>query len=417
MRIPGIQSRSPIGLDIGSRWIKAVQLTTGRLTSSLPRVVAATVFPRLHPDKPIDNTEITRISDVLFRQGFTGNQFVVAAVDNQLLTSTLELPPLDSNAPRNQIAISEIARNHGCDASSIEVSEWNLASGNEESTTPHQGDASRPARPGTVSSQTREHAAMAVACPHECANTLLDKLEDSNLDILAIDVGWLASVRACQPMLQASNEVVSAILDIGWQCSRLVAVRNGVVVYERTLSEVGLENIWSRIQTQFNLDDQVMEFFLQNVGMESVVKRSALASDTDSTHENQDAIVEDIEVSATDEPQVTTRQKIDVQDQFAAFAQPRRIMDSYVDALATELSRSVSYLYQQYHGADFDKVLLTGGGAAIPGIQEQLCSVIEVNLQVADLQTLAICQKEIPAQAQSSMLTGALGLALHSQKG
>jgi Tfp pilus assembly PilM family ATPase len=135
-----------IGIDIGSRTVKAAQLSTrgGNL-----RIVALSMCPRIKPGGPIDREEITNTQGVLRRQGFTGSRIVLAVPDEQLLRGILQLPPSVPGPAVAQMARMELARIHHIEPQGFELVCWGQPS-------------SEPARSNV---QT-----VAVACPHPVAH-------------------------------------------------------------------------------------------------------------------------------------------------------------------------------------------------------------------------------------------------------
>src|SRR5688572_30026381 len=99
--LPFSTKYTPIGLDIGSCSIKAVQLQRVREDW---RVAAVTSLPRPQINAPLDRIAVRRIADVLYRQGFHGQSVVLAAPSDKLAADILELPPRTSGVPLEQIA-------------------------------------------------------------------------------------------------------------------------------------------------------------------------------------------------------------------------------------------------------------------------------------------------------------------------
>src|SRR4051794_17457208 len=103
----------PIGLDIGSRWVKAVQLA-GRGESRSLHAAAVLPTPVVPSVKdPVAEAEMlqtiaARLSSQLVRQGFHGRDVVVAAPAHRLEADLLELPPRGSGAPLDDLARVEI---------------------------------------------------------------------------------------------------------------------------------------------------------------------------------------------------------------------------------------------------------------------------------------------------------------------
>src|SRR5829696_8454247 len=93
----------PIGLDIGSRHVRAVQLVRG--ADGAWSMHASASFPRASDceGKALSVAEANRIADVLFRRNFSGSELVLAVPDEKLLTTNLELPPRSADIPLDDI--------------------------------------------------------------------------------------------------------------------------------------------------------------------------------------------------------------------------------------------------------------------------------------------------------------------------
>lgn len=205
---------APIGLDIGSRRIKAAQMH-GR------RLAAAVSIPRAGGDGRLEASELQAVAAALRKAPFRGRSVVLAVPSDRLLTSILELPPRSSGAPLEQLARIELARRHAVEPESLEMACWDLP------------------LPARAANRT---CVMAVACRQDEADSLLDAVEAQGLNVQAMDVHAMAVTRACRPLLAEAGQS-GAILDVGWSCSRLVLVHLGTVVYERHLPKYGLASL------------------------------------------------------------------------------------------------------------------------------------------------------------------------------
>ena len=90
------RGRTAIGIDVGSRTVKAIQLAGRRGREARCRVVAAAIFPRTDLaafDGSIRESEVRALAERLGRIGFAGERIVLAAPSEALLQSVLELPP------------------------------------------------------------------------------------------------------------------------------------------------------------------------------------------------------------------------------------------------------------------------------------------------------------------------------------
>ena len=209
------KSRSPIGLDVGRRRVKAVQFhrAGGRW-----RVAAAASVPRVDNGAEIDPAEVRDLKSRLAEMGFHGARVVLAVPSDRLITGIVELPPVDSGAPIERLARSELARMHKCDPGSLEMAYWELPA---------------PARAGNAT------FVMGVACTHEDANRFLDAFETEGFDVERLDVQAGAIARVCRPLLRDVRGT-AGILDIGWSAARLILMHGETVAYERNLTRSGL---------------------------------------------------------------------------------------------------------------------------------------------------------------------------------
>jgi len=200
----------PIGVDVGERFIKAVQFARG---SRRPRICAAASVERSGDAAGITGPEVRRLRQHLGSMGFRGHSLALAVPGEKLLTGIMELPPASSGAPIEMLARSELARMHKCDPQSFEMASWPLPA---------------PARAANTT------FVMGAACTHADADSLLDCFEAEGLRVERLEIQSQALARACGPLLHSARGL-AGILDIGWTAPRLVLLYDRVVIYERKL--------------------------------------------------------------------------------------------------------------------------------------------------------------------------------------
>ncbi|HWE93453.1 MAG TPA: pilus assembly protein PilM [Tepidisphaeraceae bacterium] len=233
--------RSPIGIDVGRREIKAVQLVRGAGTL---RVAAAMLLPRPADGiTPLD-AEVQRLGDALDRSGFIGRRIVLAVPGEKLISSVLELPRT-SAVPVTQMARMELARNHRCPPDSLEMGCWELPA------------AARAAKSAQV---------MAVACRHEDANAILDRFESFGLDVVGLDVRACALARVTAPLAPADGGV-TAVLELGWTAANLVLLYRGNVVYERKVADAGFDRLHAELCKKLHVEPDVADYLLADAGL------------------------------------------------------------------------------------------------------------------------------------------------------
>lgn len=338
--------RSPIGIDAGSHTIKAVQvsLAPGR------KLHACTTLRRTN-DGPITHEEAVSLSQLLARQGFAGREVVLAVPWTTLITSILDLPPRSSGAPIEQLARMELARMHKCDPGGFEMASWELPPSSRRGA-------------GTP--------VMVAACPHNDADTLIDAFEDAGLRVAALDVGTLASARACidRPAL---SQGLHALMDLGHSAARLALIHQGACIYARAVPESAVAALHARINASLEVDPSVTEYLIEDVGLDPAGQQD---------QPNQRALHE-----------------------------ARAAIADYAAGLVRELNLSLAYASHRYPDVQADDLIIHGGGAMIPGIADHLSRIAGLNVHVAEVSRAVDVPDRLASRAAKASLMVALGLA------
>ncbi len=324
--------RTPIGIEISGRFVNAVQL---RPVGQGWVIEAAVSLPRADWTVPLDSHEIARVADVLDRQGFSGCDVVLAMPNEHLMSKVLEVPAQMVPAAVREIARAELAGAHKCAPDSLELACWRLP---------------KPARsPGNA-------AVIALACKQDEANILLDVFEDAGMTVQALDVQSWAVTRALGPILKSSAGATAA-LNLGWTASFLVVLSGRVVVYERLLAEYGLNRLYMMLTHKFDLDREVADYVLGEIGLQ-----------TEPTH---DGVRSDLLKSV------------------------RGYIVRYLNKLVDELRLSLTYATQEYGDGAIDRLHLLGEGAGIPRLPAHLAAQMEVAVDPVAPTDLARCPRSL----------------------
>ncbi len=347
--------RSPIGLDFGARRVRAMQLT--RRPGSW-RIAAAGAYPRLCPDGPVDMAEARHLLDVLDRQGFRGRQVVTAVPGDALLSGILEVPG-GADAPRGQIARSELGRMHSLDPGQLETAWWDL--------------------PGGVQARSACQV-MVVGYAHSTANALLDVLDQAGLDVTALDVRSCALARACEPALKGPQSIFG-LLDIRWNYATLSMVFEDRIVYERRIEAGGLAGLYKAVHRATGLDDDSIACLLDRV-----------------------------DVARADKGQIHGKP---VGPQ-RAMGEIGEIIAGYIEQVSGEVATPISYVDHEYRGGSVDRILLAGQVASIRGMATGLESHLSVPVTQAAARELADCAESLQPTCGPEM-TAALGYCLFTE--
>jgi type IV pilus assembly protein PilM len=342
----GYSSRTAIGVDLGRRTIKAAQLT-----ASGGRLLALSLLPRPEMEKDLCREDALALKEVLRRQGFKGNRIVIAAPEKAILPAALELPAKVSGAPIEQIIRMELSRLHNIPPDSFEMAYWDLKAANG-------------ARPVTHT--------LAVACPHEAADALLDVFEDVGFHVAALDVRGAAAARACTPLVLAAPQV-TAIVDLGWRSTSLLFVCGPSLIYERSLDAAPVADLAAKLAEVFSISLESATQVLGTIG----------PSAREPTGQFDRASLE------------------------AVCKHLRTHFDKLLDGLKVPLS----YAKHQFPGDGVQRMLLVGGGAVVPELASYFEARLGFEVRLADPAGLIDSPPPLLAKASNPAMTVAVGLA------
>ena len=344
--------RSSIGIDVDGRNVNAVQLTQSR---NHLRIEAAISVPRADSTIPLDEDEVRRVTDILYRQGFRGRDVVLALPNEAVMSSILKVPSNGDQSELSQAARNQLAKAHHCDPQALEIASWDV---------PAHGGA------------TAGKHVMAMACRSELANAAIDIFEGAGLTVRAIDVRLCALARACG-RLSPWSDGVAALLNVGWSFAELALVRGGVLVFERTLVDSSLSQLHASLQSTYDIDAQITDRLIAEVGCETVAANANADARSDLASAVHNQIVR------------------------------------YVDRLVTELKASISFATQEYAQGHVERIFVTGEEAALAGLVPRISAELGVEGRSVAPTDIADVTATISKQGASPLLTVAVGLASH----
>ncbi len=337
-----------IGVDVGLHTIKAAQLLS---QGGQYHVFALTMLPRPQPEKEIVAADALAIKNALKRQGFRGNTIALAAPEQILQRANLEVPAKVAGAPAEQVIRMELSRLQNVAPDSFELTYWELKTPNNP----------RPMTP-----------TLAVGCPHEAANALLDLFEGVGFRVAALDVRGAAVARACGPLLLPAPQI-TAIVDLGWRSTSVLFVCGRSLIYERSVPGSPVGDLTAKFTEVFAMEPASAYQILGTIGPGD----DQLAGPYDP--ESLDVI--------------------------------RKHVRTHFDKLLEELRVPLSYANHQFPGEGVQRLLLIGGGAGVPGLPAYFAAASGIDVRRAAPSDLVASPPELLAKAGNPAQTCAVGLA------
>ncbi len=345
------KKRSAIGLDVGSRIIKAAQLAWGE---GRYRIEALTLLPRTERGEVVRHEEVRQLKRTLQRQGFQGAKVVLAVRDQELLRASIELPPGVTGAPVAQMARMELSRMHRLDPDAFEMMSWEMP-------LKDQG--------------TSVNRMIAVGCTHQVADAHLDEFAGGRMDVVALDVRSAAAARACAA-LTVPMPAITAILDLGWSSTTLLLAGGNSIIYERVLESPSLRVLADMLCKRFNILDKTACHVIDAVGF-----------------------------SATEQIDDLDQKSIEV---------VRQMLVQHTGKMVEELKVPFAYADHQLSAEGIQRLLLIGGGATIPGFAQHLESSVEIEVKRAAPGDVMENSPETQTKVDSPSMMVAVGLAMFS---
>jgi type IV pilus assembly protein PilM len=342
-------SRSIIGVDLGRHTIKAAQLVSH---GGQPRVFALSLLPRPQSEKPIGVEDALAVKNALTRQGFAGNRIAIAAPEQILLRTTVEVPSKLAGASAEQIIRMELSRLHNVAPDSFEMAYWELSSTNT-------------ARPLT---QT-----LAVGCPHDAANALLDVFDGAGFRVSVLDVRSAAVARACTGLLMPAPQI-TAIVDLGWRSTSVLFVCGRSLIYERSVQGPPIGELTAKFTEVFAIDPGSAYQIIGTIG-----------PGDDQPAGQYDPVSLDV---------------------------IRKHVRAHFDKLLDELRVPLSYASHQFPGGGVKRLLLIGGGAGVPQLASYFEAKLGLEVKRGAPSDLVDSPPELSAKASNPAMTAAVGLAL-----
>jgi Tfp pilus assembly PilM family ATPase len=276
---------------------------------------------------------------------------VVAAPEDRLVRAALELPSKVAGAPIGQIVRMELSRLHNIAPDSFEMACW-------EWRTP---DGAKPV--------TRT---LAIGCPHEAANSVLDLFEAEGFDVVGLDVRSAAMGRACEPLLLPAPQI-TAIADLGWRSTTVLFVCGRSLLYERLIDGVSMAELTGKLAGAFGVTPEAAQQVANTVGM------------------------------AADQPvEGLDRETLDAVGKH---------LRSHFDRLLEELRAPFSYVNHQFPGEGVKRLLLIGGAAAVPQLPSYMQGPLGIEIRVAAPSDLVTSPAQLLAKAGNPAMTLTIGLA------
>ena len=405
----------PIGLDIGSRAVRAVQLVNraGQLSVVSAMEVATPDVPQETDPRLSGTIELkdqlpegtsrqakqaedvsSGVEDSVRRLmklgGFVGRKVVLQCPAQQLDMRPVHLPAGPEGLPRS--AILGALRLKVADHIGFPVEQAVISY-----------------HPLQVDSQNGQLSVMAITADGEPIKRKIEMLRKLHLHCVGVDAQpftMMKLLQADEAMKQSDhpaddkNMELVAVLDIGFSGSTLVVMNDRTPLFSRCFSLGGRE--LTDILAQCLMVDQDQADRLNKVyGLAAY--HAGLSAKDDETHHVQDA---------NDSPPQTARgQNAQIAKTILSALQSH--LDNYVEGLV----RSLNYVIAQQRGSRLDKIVLCGTTSHIRKLDCYFSDKLRIPVERMQNRLLSEITEQLPeTRAQTGRWATALGLAMYGEE-
>lgn len=237
-----------IGLDIGSRSIKAIQLTG---PSSNKKLVAYATVPIKNSSQPLDareknlNVDDLRdpLKELLSSGGFTSRNAVVSLPESKIFTRVIQMPKMSKK--ELDTAIRFEAEQYIPVPLDDVTMDWDFI--------PDSSD------------EDGKMGVLLVAAPKSLISDIVDILKKSRISAVAIESETISIVRSVVGV--DSNLPTTMVISIGAATTDLTIVKNGVVRFTRSIGTGG-DALTRAISQNLNLGYDQAEEYKRSYGLD-----------------------------------------------------------------------------------------------------------------------------------------------------
>ncbi len=303
------RSKSYVGLDIGAKVIKAVQVERSNSGWKVTRVAHGPTPPGALKDGVVSEVEaLAHAIQGLLRSGrISATTAVIGASGASVVVRKVTVGKMPEAVLRKSIKL-EAGRYV---SSSVEDSfiEFEILGDTEDG----------------------QMEILVVAAPRELVQTRVLACEQAGLEVEVVDVDPFATYRVLVEAAPdgALYEETVALVDVGAQTTNVSVVRSGVFAMTRTIPQGG-QLLTEALSSYFKLEEEQAEQGKAQLDLRVLLNEA--------------------------QPQENP---------------PLRVVQPHVDDLVREIRRSLNYFQSQQadgQGSPVNRVLLCGGAAAMPGL-------------------------------------------------
>lgn len=352
-----LANKAYVGLDLGHHTIKLVQLDKTHSGWKITRAATAPTPPDSIKDGVVVDTGLMAgaIKSLLKEAHVTTSSVHIAVAGGSVVVRTVRIPNMPESTLRKSIKF-EASRYVPTNVADSYIEFEILGPSEDES----QMDV------------------LVVAAPREVVESRVKACEAAGLDVESVDVEPFATYRALVETDEANGWVAGtlALVDVGASTTNMSVIHEGAFAMTRSIPTGG-QTLTEALKGYFKLSDDDAESGKRQLNVSELI-------DENKPKENP----------------------------------PLRVLQPHLDDLVRELRRSLNYFQSQQGdgvpSTPVTRLIITGGGAKLPGLAEYVSAKLSVPVFAAGVLGNPRFSHSGPSEESGLDLAVASGLAMRS---
>ncbi|MBN1867894.1 type IV pilus assembly protein PilM [Candidatus Sumerlaeota bacterium] len=383
-------SRPAVGLDIGSRYVKAVQLKKTGKNIELERFGVSEIYAKGEkPSSPDDQRQavVQAVRRAFSEAGITANQIVSAVAGESIIVRYIQLPEM----PEEELA--NALRWEAEEYIPFRIEDVNIDSAIIGHSA--QGD-------------TRRIDVLVVCARKDLINDHVALVREAGVTPTLIDVDSFAFLNCFEVNYSPDPQEVVGLVNIGGDITSISVYLAGMPRFSRDIS-IGGNTITAAIQQRLEVPISQAETVKIDRGVGPLAAREAGPASEGPAQGAGDS-------AQPGSPPVGPPSTLSAKD-----AQADRAIRNTLNNLIGEIRRSIQFFENQSGGKTVSRVVIGGGSASMRGLDAFIQRELQLPVEIIDpLRSIPVTGKNLNADTlreSRHMLSVGIGLALRKVMG
>jgi type IV pilus assembly protein PilM len=322
-----------LGIDIGSYWIKVLELNLTGTGPQIKKLVKKQLPPEMRKADRNPEAVAKLIKECLAEEGISSGDVVIMVSGSQVFVRRITMPPM----PReelDEVIPFEATKQVSFSVEQLEVDYIIVGEKKVDG--------------------IKNQDILLVATPKEVIEQQKAIISVAGLKTVAVTVAPMVLWKAFQLSKKTYQERVIALLDIGHERTTISLLNNGILEFTRTIN-LGGEEVTNALMTEPLAPEDGSSRMLTYKEAESIKIEYGLSPSTSTT----------------------TKEGM-------ALDQLPRLMSPFLERLSNEIKTSFDFYMTEFQVTNVEKVIMSGGGSGLRGLREFLAGNLGIDTELAD---------------------------------